>query len=137
MIAIDAVLFTPVGVVQDEHGEPYPDAAPAIDELGRLGVRVIAVPALSEAALRHAVADAGVPAERAVCLTDTEQGIRAARAAGVQPVLMMNDPDEAMRLTSLAPAGGIVSLHELPDFVRFLRAAGRPRAGDREGERPI
>ncbi len=47
---------------------------------------------------------------------------RAARAAGVHPILMMNDPDEAMRLTSLNPAGGIVSLHELPDFVRFLLA---------------
>jgi hypothetical protein len=35
---------------------------------------------------------------------------------------MMNDPDEAMRLTALDPAGGIVSLHELPDFVRLLLA---------------
>ena len=35
---------------------------------------------------------------------------------------MMNDPDEAMKLTALGPAGGIVSLHELPDFVRFVLA---------------
>jgi beta-phosphoglucomutase-like phosphatase (HAD superfamily) len=57
-----------------------------------------------------------------ICLTDTEDGIRAAKDAGVAPVLMMNDPDEAMRLTALDPAGGIVSLHELPDFVRLLLA---------------
>ena len=33
--------------------------------------------------------------------------------------------DEAMRLTALDPAGGIVSLHELPDFVRFVSSGQR------------
>jgi hypothetical protein len=32
---------------------------------------------------------------------------------------MMNDPDEAMRLAEYNPAG-IVSLHELPDFIRLV-----------------
>lgn len=36
------------------------------------------------------------------------------------PILMMNDPGEARRLAMREPAGGIVSLHELPDFIRFL-----------------
>jgi len=35
---------------------------------------------------------------------------------------MMNDPDEARRLTAHNPAGGIVSLHELPDFIRLVAA---------------
>jgi hypothetical protein len=35
---------------------------------------------------------------------------------------MMNDPDEARRLAMHDPAGGIVSLHELPDFVRLVAA---------------
>jgi beta-phosphoglucomutase-like phosphatase (HAD superfamily) len=118
--AVDAILFSPVGVVVDEHGEPYEDAAPALAELDALGVKVIAVPSLSEAELTRAVTEAALSADRVICLTDTEQGLRAARAAGVQPVLMMNDPDEAMRLTALSPAGGIVSLLELPDFVRFV-----------------
>jgi phosphoglycolate phosphatase-like HAD superfamily hydrolase len=118
--AIDAVLFDPVGIVVDEHGEVYEDAAPALAELVALGVKVIAVTSLSEAELTKAVTDAALSADRVICLTDTEQGIRAARAAGVNPILMMNDPDEAMRLTSLNPAGGIVSLHELPDFVRLI-----------------
>ena len=33
-----------------------------------------------------------------------------------------NDPDEARRLTTHEPAGGIVSLHELPDFIRLVAA---------------
>jgi hypothetical protein len=118
--AIDAILFDPVGILVDEQGDAYEDAAPALAELDALGVKVIAVAAVSEAELTKAVTDAALSADRVVCLTHTEQGLRAARAAGVQPVLMMNDPDEAMRLTALGPAGGIVSLHELPDFVRYV-----------------
>jgi hypothetical protein len=120
--AIDAILFDPVGVVVDQHGEMYEDAPPALAELEALCVKLIAVPSVTEAELTRAVTDAALSADRVVCLTDTEQGLRAARAAGVNPILMMNDPDEAMRLTSLNPAGGIVSLHELPDVVRLIAA---------------
>ena len=120
MKAVDAILFNPVGILVDEHGEMYEDAAPALAELGALGVKLIAVASLSEADLTKAVTEASLTADRVICLTDSEQGLRAAKAAGVQPVLMMNDPDEAMRLTSLNPAGGIVSLHELPDLVRLI-----------------
>ena len=120
MKGVDAILFNPVGVLVDEHGEMYEDAAPALAELGALGVKLIAVAALSEAELTKAVTEASLTPDRVICLTDSEQGLRAAKAAGVQPVLMMNDPDEAMRLTSLNPAGGIVSLHELPDLVRLI-----------------
>ena len=120
MKGVDAILFNPVGVLVDEHGEMYEDAAPALAELGALGVKLIAVASLSEAELTKAVTEASLTADRVICLTDSEQGLRAAKAAGVQPVLMMNDPDEAMRLTSLNPAGGIVSLHELPDLVRLI-----------------
>jgi len=125
MKAIDAVLFEPVGVLVDEQGEAYADAAPALNELNALGVQMIAVTPLSAAALARAVTDASLSPDRVICLTDTEQGIRAAREAGVQPVLMMNDPDAAMRLTAFNPAGGIVSLQELPDFVRFVAAAAK------------
>ena len=38
------------------------------------------------------------------------------------PILLMHDPDEAMRLVANNPAGGIVSLLELPDFIRFCRS---------------
>ena len=118
--AIDAILFQPVGVVVDEAGEPYPDAASAIAELDTLGVKLIELPSASAAALREAVSAAELAVDRVIYLTDNEAGIRAAKEAGVAPVLMMNDPDEAMRLTAFDPAGGIVSLLELPDFVRFV-----------------
>jgi phosphoglycolate phosphatase-like HAD superfamily hydrolase len=122
--AIDAILFDPVGILVDEQGEIYEDAAPALAELAELGVKLIAVTSPSDAALRKAVADASLDPHNVIFLTDSEAGIRAAQAAGVNPVLMMNDPDEAMRLTAFGPAGGIVSLHELPDFIRFVAVRG-------------
>jgi beta-phosphoglucomutase-like phosphatase (HAD superfamily) len=120
---IDAILFDPAGILADEEGTIYEDAAPALAELTRLGVKLIAVTPVSDVALAKAVADASLDPQHVIFLTGSEAGIRAAQLAGVAPILMMNDPDEAMRLTALNPAGGIVSLHELPDFVRFVAAA--------------
>ncbi|MEP7310893.1 MAG: HAD family hydrolase [Acidobacteriota bacterium] len=130
----------------------YDDAAPALNELAGLGVRLIVASSLSEnalsrfldrtgwralfhdrwsrdaaggigdAVLRRAVTSGSLAADRVLFLADTEAGLRAATLAGVRPILMMNDPDEAMRLTAYNPAGGIVSLHELPDLVRLVAA---------------
>jgi len=130
----------------------YDDAPPALDELAGLGVRLIVASSLSENALsrfldrtgwralfhdrwsrdaaggvgdvviRRVVTDGSLAADRVLFLADTEAGLRAATLAGVRPILMMNDPDEAMRLTAYNPAGGIVSLHELPDLVRLVAA---------------
>jgi beta-phosphoglucomutase-like phosphatase (HAD superfamily) len=77
------------------------------------------------APLLAALAGASVPPDRAMFLTDTVEGIKAARAAGVHPILMMNDPDEARRLALHNPAGGVVSLHEMPDFIRLIAAQNR------------
>ena len=55
-------------------------------------------------------------------LTDTAEGLQIANALGLNSILMMNDPDEAMRLAAQDPSGGIVSLHELPDFIRLVAA---------------
>jgi hypothetical protein len=60
--------------------------------------------------------------DRAIYLTDAAEGLKVAKAVGVNAVLMMNDPDEARRLALRDPAGGIVSLHELPDFIRVVAA---------------
>lgn len=130
----------------------YEDAAPALSELRTLGVTLIVASSLSDVALtrfieraslgqffhdrwgrdtaggvgsavlRKAIAATSLTAGHVLFLSDTEAGLRAAEQAGVQPILMMNDPDEAMRLTACKPAGGIVSLHELPDFVRLVAA---------------
>ena len=128
----------------------YEDAAPALSELTGLGIRLIVASSLSEAALRRflerfslrdafvdlwsrdtadgikcapltrALAAGALPPARTMFLADTAAGLQAAKQAGVNGILMMNDPDEAMKLTAYDPAGGIVSLHELPDAIRLV-----------------
>jgi hypothetical protein len=66
----------------------------------------------------HAVSD---PAAT-LYVTSSKDGLEAAKARGLIPILLMQDPDEAMKLTKLEPAGGIVSLLELPDFIRVVAA---------------
>jgi phosphoglycolate phosphatase-like HAD superfamily hydrolase len=130
----------------------YEDVAPALAELKHLGIVSIVASSLSaravtrfvdncsigglvadawsadaaggvkHAPLVKAVAARALAPERVMFITDTAEGLLTAKKAGVNAVLMMNDPDEAMKLTAHDPAGGIVSLHELPDFVRFVMA---------------
>ena len=136
----------------------YEDTAPALSELNGLDIKLIATSSLSEAALTRflerfsldeafadvwsrdtaggptralltkAIAAASLVPDRVLFLTDTADGLRTAKQVGVNAILMMNDPDEAMRQTAHDPAGGIVSLHELPDFVRFIAAENARRA---------
>ncbi|HEY7190739.1 MAG TPA: HAD hydrolase-like protein [Vicinamibacterales bacterium] len=145
----------------DSPSHAYDDAAPALAELKTLGITLIAASTLSHAALTRfldtaglsrffddvrstestqgdragALADAlqsvSIAPDRALYITDNAEGLLAARRAGVHGILMMNDPDEAMKLTAHDPAGGIVSLLELPDFVRFVSASCPPSRPDR------
>jgi beta-phosphoglucomutase-like phosphatase (HAD superfamily) len=132
--------------------DAYEDVVPAISELKTMGVQLFLTSSLSQAAiarflerfglaeyftavwnrenaggvksasLARALAASALQPGEVIFLTDTLEGLKAAVAAGVQPVLMMNDPDEARRLAEHDPAGGIVSLHELPDFIRLVAA---------------
>lgn len=134
----------------------YEDVLPAAAELRTLGIRLCIATSLSNAAvtrfleksgafevfssvsnrensagvkaapLRHALAVASLDPRRTMFLTDTAEGLKVAKSVGVNSVLMMNDPDEAKRLAALGPDGGIVSLHELPDFIRLI-ASNSPR----------
>jgi beta-phosphoglucomutase-like phosphatase (HAD superfamily) len=133
----------------------YEDAVPALTELKAMGVHLSIASSLSDAAItrfleKHALGEffagvwnrdnaggikavplvralrgASLPPENAMFLTDTVEGIKVARIAGVHPVLMMNDPDEARRLATHNPAGGVVSLHEMPDFIRLIAAQNK------------
>lgn len=133
----------------------YEDARPALVELRSMGVRALVVSSLCDAALRRfldkcgldeffesvhsrdssggikaaplkaALAAANLIPRRTVFLTDTAAGLELARSLEVNPVLMMNDPDEAKRLALRNPAGGIVSLHELCDMIRVVSAKRR------------
>jgi phosphoglycolate phosphatase-like HAD superfamily hydrolase len=80
------------------------------------------------------IRQAAAGASEAIFLTDTLEGLKAAQTAGVKPILMMNNPDEARHLAVHGPAGGIVSLLELPDFIRLLQSRDHPHPSrDREG----
>jgi beta-phosphoglucomutase-like phosphatase (HAD superfamily) len=130
----------------------YEDVVPALAELKSMGIRLIVASSLSRKAasrfiernslaellsgivtrddaggvksapLLSALSGASLPREKTMFLTDTVEGIKIARSVGVHPILMMNDPDEAQRLSMHNPAGGVVSLHEMPDFLRLLAA---------------
>lgn len=131
----------------------YEDVIPALTELRRMDVQLLIASSLSGVAVTSflertkaascfsavwtrtnaggikaaplAAALENLPSRNAVYLTDTAEGLRAAHTAGVDSILMMNDPDEARRLALQGPAGGIVSLHELPDFLRVVSAQRR------------
>ena len=130
----------------------YEDVIPALTELKAMGIQLFLTSSLSNAAitrfvaknglqeffsaiwtrdnaagikaapLRSAIAAASLNPEHVMYLTDTAEGLKVANSLGVISVLMMNDPDEARRLTTHEPSGGIVSLHELPDFIRLVAA---------------
>jgi phosphoglycolate phosphatase-like HAD superfamily hydrolase len=137
--------------------DAYEDVVPALAELKTMGLQLFLTSSLSRTAITRFVERFGlgeffstvwsrdnaggvksVPLARAlgattlkpaevIFLTDALEGLKAATTVGVPPILMMNDPDEARRLAEHNPAGGIVSLHELPDFIRLVAAenAGR------------
>jgi beta-phosphoglucomutase-like phosphatase (HAD superfamily) len=135
-----------------EQSSPYEDVIPAFTELKAMDIQLILTSSLSTAAitrfvvrggleeffsaiwtrdnahgikaapLRSALAAASLHPQHVMYLTDTAEGLKVANNLGVTSVLMMNDPDEARRLTAHNPAGGIVSLHELPDFIRLVAA---------------
>lgn len=130
----------------------YEDVIPSLSELKAMGVKLFITSSLSGAAIarfleKDALSDffpavwsrdnaAGIKAaplksaisashlkpEQTMFLTDTAEGLKVAKSVDVNSILMMNDPDEARRLAMHNPAGGIVSLHELPDFIRLLSA---------------
>ena len=133
----------------------YEDIVPALAEMKVMGVHLSIASSLSAAAItrfleKHSLGEfftgvwnrdnaggikavplvralrgASLQPENAIFLTDTAEGIKVARTAGVHPILMMNDPDEARRLAMHKPAGGVVSLHEIPDFIRLIAAQNR------------
>lgn len=130
----------------------YEDVTPALPELKATGIRLLLTTSLSQVAAQNfvrrfllgpylsgvysreiaggvkaapllaAIRGAALLPEHTIFLTDTLEGIRAARTAGVHPILMMNDPDEARRLATYNPAGGLVSFREIPDLIRLIAA---------------
>lgn len=137
----------------------YEDVAPALSQLKTMGIKLFITSSLSRAATKHfldrhslngffsgawnrdnaagikiaplqaALAGAALKPDQAMFLADTLESLNVAQAVGVHSILMMNDPDEARRLAMHNPSGGIVSLHELPDFIRLIVAENSNRPG--------
>ena len=133
-----------------ERSHLYEDVGPALAELKGMGISLLIASSLSAAAVnrfleKYSLAgffsavwsrdNAGgvreAPVERAIkegsfqpghvmSLVDTTDGLDLAKAVGANAILMFNDYDEGKRLAARAPAGAIVSLHELPDAIRFV-----------------
>ena len=112
---------------------PYEDVTPSLSELKALGVALIVASSLSTVAvtsfldthslrqyfsdvwtrdtaggvkhvpLAKALAGRALDPARVMFITDTAEGLDAAKQVGVNSVLMMNDPDEAMKLTTHKP----------------------------------
>jgi beta-phosphoglucomutase-like phosphatase (HAD superfamily) len=130
----------------------YEDVLPALSELTAMNIKLFIASSLSRAAISRflnayslshlfcgvsdrdssrgikfapiqtAIAAANLRPDQTMFLTDTLEGLKSAEFCGVHPIAMMNDPDEGRHLAMHNPSGGIVSLHELPDFIRLLVA---------------
>jgi hypothetical protein len=125
MPPIEAILFEPACFFDGSEGNVYADVLPALSELKAMGIELFVAQASTfEGSLRDFFSGpwTGANPENTIYITATAEGMKTARSLGVHPVLMMNDPDEAMRLVTQNPAGGIVSLAELPDFIRLVAA---------------
>ena len=131
MRPVKAILFEP-NCLADGEG-PFEDVAPAFAELRAMGIQIDPAPPPSPPAHpvvllnrdSYGAATDADPTET-LYITDNAAGLTKARAAGMIPILLMHNPDEAMRLVANNPAGGIVSLLELPDFIRFVAATTHP-----------
>jgi beta-phosphoglucomutase-like phosphatase (HAD superfamily) len=145
-----------------ERAELYEDVRWSLEELKSLGVAAVMVSSLSRPAVarfieRHALADlltgsmtrddaGGVMAKvvrcaidqarldpaRIMVLADTAEGLDMTKRLGLNAMLMINEYDEGRALAERNPAGGIVSLAELPDALRLIEQ----RSGIRAPSRP-
>ncbi len=150
-----------------ERAELYEDVRASLAELKTLGVAPVLASSLSHAAVgrfveRHALSDliastvtrdkaGGVmgavlraaikstaldPAQVMV-LADTAQALDLIKQQGLNAMLMINDYDEGRSLAERNPAGGIVSLAELPDALRLIEQRSGLRATTRAPRAPF
>jgi phosphoglycolate phosphatase-like HAD superfamily hydrolase len=133
-----------------EQARLYEDVVPALEELKSMGVDLLIASSLSNAAVSRfvgksslasffsavwtrdsaggikavpiakAIESAAIPPEHAMVLVDTIDSIQMAKQMGTNSILMINDYDQGKRLAGQDPTGAVVSLHELPDAIRFV-----------------
>jgi FMN phosphatase YigB (HAD superfamily) len=150
-----------------EHADLYEDVRASLAELKSLGIATILASSLSRAAAmrfiaRHSLTDlfAGMitrdeaggvmgkvlqsvldktsldPAQ-VMALADTAEALAMTKQLGLNAMLMINDYDEGRALAERNPAGGIVSLAELPDALRLIEQRSGLRAPSRAPRAPF
>jgi beta-phosphoglucomutase-like phosphatase (HAD superfamily) len=150
LAAADRELLARMELEAVEEVEVYEDVVPALAELRSMNISLLMASSLSGAAVNRflekcalqeffpaawsrdtsagvkgapmarAVAASRIPPEQVMALVDTAGGVAVAKDIGVNSILMINDYDEGRRLAMHDPTGAIVSLHELPDAIRFV-----------------
>jgi phosphoglycolate phosphatase-like HAD superfamily hydrolase len=138
-----------------EQAHLYEDVVPALAELRSMGVDLLIASSLSTAAvsrflgksslggffsaawtkdsaggikavpMEKAIEGAAVLPEHAMVLVDTLDSIQVAKQLGANSILMFNDYDQGKRLAAQEPTGAVVSLHELPDAIRFVMESAK------------
>lgn len=97
------------------------------DEAGGVGERV----------LRCAIECAALDPKQIMALADTAEALDLIKQQGLNAMLMINDYDEGRALAERHPAGGIVSLAELPDALRLIAQRSGLRATTRAPGAPF
>jgi phosphoglycolate phosphatase-like HAD superfamily hydrolase len=140
-----------------EKADCYEDVTPALAELNAMGITLLIASSLSAAAvnrflekfslidqfsgvwtrdnaggikaapLLRAMESAAVDPQHVMALVDTSDSLTLAKELGVNAMLMINEYYQGRRLATQEPAGGIVSLHELPDAIKLVAEETRLR----------
>ena len=133
-----------------DNAQLYEDVTVALHQLRQMDIKVLIASSLSREAVDHflekfslrelftgsvtrdeadgvmaqpllkAIKGASLDPAGTIYLADTEEGLMIGKEVGVNAMLMINDHDEGHRLAGYNPAGGIVSLIELPDGLRLI-----------------
>ena len=150
-----------------EQAELYEDVHATLAALRPLAVNVILASSLSRAAAtrfleRHALSDllaglvtrddaggigapvlrgaidrAALDPKQVMALADTAEALDLIKQQCLNAMLMINDYDEGRALAERHPAGGIVSLAELPDALRLIEQRSGLRSTARAPRAPF
>jgi phosphoglycolate phosphatase-like HAD superfamily hydrolase len=150
-----------------EQAELYEDIASSLQKLCTMGVGVYVVSSLSRHAVdrfigRFSLAEmltgsvardeadgvmsrpliralewGALDPRQVIVLADTAEALEVAKQRGVNALLMINDYDEGRALSERQPAGGIVSLAELPDALALIEQRAGLRSAPPLSRKPF
>jgi phosphoglycolate phosphatase-like HAD superfamily hydrolase len=130
------------------HADLYEDVVPSLEKIRGMGIKTHLVSSLSRhaidaflerfslgglfdgtiareggvlaAPLRQAIEATALDPRRIIYLVDTAEALNLAKRLELNAMLMINDYDEGRALAERSPAGGIVSLAELPRALELI-----------------